>query len=403
MQIKTKLIAAAICGVIASGTFASGSASAEEIEMLREEIASLKSRLSKIESEQQLQQEKTAEIEEGFGWTKDMQVSGDFRYRYESIDQEGEDSRHRNRIRARISLKAIITNQISYHLRLASGNDDPVSANQSLDGGFASKDFWLDRAYMKWRPAEGWQLNLGKTSNPFFCPGGSQLLWDSDVNPEGAALQYSGKLGEANIFANAGGMWVEENSSDVDQDLFGLQGGIEMKLGETEVLVGAGYFDYGNVQDSRTIYEVNESGGNSTYSDAGIEKYIYDYNLFEAFGEISLPTEFPITLFGDYVLNTASGVQEDTGWLAGIELGSAKKKGDMAFCYNYRDVESDSAMSAFTDSDFLGGRLGGDGHKIQAKYALNKNVSLGAAFITGEISEPQLSYDRFQLDLKLKF
>ncbi|OXU15112.1 putative porin [Sedimentisphaera salicampi] len=401
MQIKTKLAAAAFCAVILSSGFASGSA--EEIEMLREEIASLKARLSKIESSQQAQQEKTAEIEESFAWARDLELSGDFRYRYENINAEGKDNRDRNRIRARISLKAIITDQISYHMRLASGSDDPTSANQSLDGGFASKDFWLDRAYMKWRPSESWELNLGKTSNPFFRPGGSQLLWDSDVNPEGAAIKYRGNLGEARIFANAGGMWVEENSSDVDQDLFGMQAGFETKIGETGLLAGAGYFDYGNVEGSKTFYTVNNSGGNSTFTDAGIEKYIYDYNLFEAFAEISLPTEFPVTLFGDYVLNTASDVEEDTGWLAGVEFGRAKKKGDMVFSYNYRDVEADAAMSAFTDSDFLGGRLGGDGHKIQAKYALNKNVSLAAAFITGEISEPELSYDRLQLDLKLKF
>ena len=51
--------------------------------------------------------------------------------------------------------------------------------------------------------------------------------------------------------------------------------------------------------------------------------------------------------------------------MAGATLGKAKDKGSWQFDYNYRDLEADAVVGAFSDSDFAGGGTGAEGHKLQ--------------------------------------
>ncbi len=80
-------------------------------------------------------------------WTETVKLGGDLRYRHEQIDAEGEDMRSRHRIRARLSVDAAVEENLSLHFRLASGSDDPISTNQTLDGAGTTKGFGLDRAF----------------------------------------------------------------------------------------------------------------------------------------------------------------------------------------------------------------------------------------------------------------
>jgi len=401
---------------------------AEQAELLRQ----MQQKLDQIEAQQAQQNEKMEEqvaeevaqaveetqieaLPEGFKWIENVSLYGDFRYRYEYIDAEGDSSdRHRNRIRARVGLKGKINDEMSYNVRIASGSSDPVSTNQTLDGGFSSKNLWLDRAYLQWEPAsmEGWTLLFGKMSNPFFKPGKCQLIWDDDLNPEGVAAQYTTNLNETTgLFVNAGGMWVEESSSNADASLWGIQGGLKHAFDHGDKLTwGGSYYKYGNVKDSKTFYDVQDGFGNTTYTDLdGDEAYLYDYELAELFAEYGTKlSDTPASFYSDYVLNTVSGVSEDTGWLIGTTLGKAKNPGTWGLGYEYRDLENDAVVGVFTDSDFIGGGTGGKGHKFSAAYALAKNATLAATYFMserdadgdGNIND---DYDRFQLDLKVKF
>ena len=57
---------------------------------------------------------------------------GDVRYRYESFEIDQKDDRERNRLRARVALKATVSETVDVVVGLASGSDDPVSTNQTL-------------------------------------------------------------------------------------------------------------------------------------------------------------------------------------------------------------------------------------------------------------------------------
>ncbi|MDX1480945.1 MAG: putative porin, partial [Woeseiaceae bacterium] len=77
---------------------------------------------------------------QGEDWSDRLSFSGDFRLRYEGIDEEGEEERNRMRFRARLGLSASVYDDVTVVLRFATGGDNPVSANQTFDDGFSTKD-----------------------------------------------------------------------------------------------------------------------------------------------------------------------------------------------------------------------------------------------------------------------
>jgi hypothetical protein len=97
----------------------------------------------------------------------------------------------------------------------------------------------------------------------------------------------------------------------------------------------------------------------------------------------------------------------DTGWLAGVTLGKAKNVGTWEAGYNYRELEKDAVLGAFTDSDCWGGGTDGRGHKFMARYQIAKNVQLGATYFLNEKpiadSSKTHDYDRLQLDVVASF
>src|SRR6187549_3638637 len=141
-----------------------------------------------------------------------VRFSGDLRYRHESINEEGQDERQRQRIRARFGVTADVAENVRVGLTLATGGDDPVSANQSLDTGFSRKPIGVDRAFFSWAATDELTFTGGKFANPFYRPANHHLIYDNDLNPEGLALRYA----RGNWFANYAGLWVEERAAADD-------------------------------------------------------------------------------------------------------------------------------------------------------------------------------------------
>lgn len=375
-------------------------ADASEIGLLKDEIKQLTSRLEKLELEQSANSEQLQQTVDSISWVQDLEIGGDFRFRYDQIDQDGKNERNRNRLRVRLNIKAKINDDVDFYGRLASGAGEPASTNQTMDGSWTGKGIWIDRAYLNWKLNDNINVLAGKMANPFYAPGKSQLLWDGDLNPEGGAVQYNGNLGGMKVFANAAAMWVEENSSEADQGMFGIQAGFITDISLGKLTAGAGYFDYGNTSDTATFYDSSKSFGNTTLASG---EYAYDYNLLEGFAEMSFNTETPVSIFADYVNNTASDVEQDTAWLIGGQLGKAKSKGSWQLGYNYRDVESDAVIGAFSDSDFIGGGTNGKGHMFQGKYAIADNMAIGATYFANNKGDNDDDFNRLLLDVEMKF
>ena len=337
-------------------------------------------------------------------WTDKINLKGDMRYRSETIDTEGKQTRPRQRIRLRFGAEAMLMQELKVVLQMASGSEDPISTNQTMGEAFSTKRLGIDLAYFDWQPggAEGVSFIGGKMKNPFYKVGKTELIWDGDLNPEGLALKLSGAGESSKIFVNLGGFPVVERKNDKDAVLYGMQGGFHFDLnqGRGHLLFGLSYFDYGNTQGNLPFYNVNKSFGNSL-DVAGL--YLEDYNLLEAFLELGMKAgSTTLVFFFDYVDNTAAEA-ENRGWLAGLTLGKTKATGSCAFRYNYRDLEKDAVLGAFTDSDFRGAGTDAKGHEFGFDYQIAKPVKASVTYFNNEIGIQEDSFHRLQLDLNLKY
>ncbi len=335
-------------------------------------------------------------------WTEKFKFKGDFRYRYEMTDEEGKDQRHRNRLRLRLGVHAKVNETVDVGIMLASGGENPVSTNQTLDSQASTKDIRLDQAYFAWKPVSGLAIKGGKLNNPFYRPVKTALLWDSDLRPEGLALQYNGNQ----VFVNAGYFFLEERSKDDDSFLMGAQVGYQGKFNETKLTIGTGYFGYTEIE-GRPLgdFDYLEAGGDSfgnSLDDDG--NFITDYSEWELFGDVSFKAgSIPLTLFFDYVINTAAD-DDDTGYLVGFKVGKTKEPGSWDFLYNYRELEADAVFAAFSESDFKGGGTDGKGHYLNLGYQIAKGWNLALIyFVNDKGLDNGKDYSRFLTHLIFKF
>lgn len=376
----------------------------EIIEDLSARIAALEEKLAQVAKKQE-------EAKPAPPWTEKLKISGDYRFRFEGIDEEGKKFRQRDRMRLRLGIGAKVNEQVDVGIRLATGGFDPISTNQTFGTAFSTKDFGLDLAYFDWHPSESGSVHVmgGKMVNPFYIPGGSQLIWDSDLTPEGVALKLSGTDEQTKPFLNASYLWAEERGAAADSKVLSLQGGIShtTKSGSS-ITLGAGVHNYTNMKGFKGLVDPTKGYGNTMVPDPdpAVKDVYYanDFNEFELFGEFGFNAgKTPASLYGNYVTNT-NAPADDTGYLYGISFGKLKEPGSFSFGWEYRRVEKDAVVGAFNDSDFIGGGTNGKGHKFSFSYQLSKNAAAGVTYFVNEkvLDDPK-DYRRWQIDFSFKF
>jgi hypothetical protein len=341
-------------------------------------------------------------------WYEKVKLGGDFRDRYDGIWDETKDyDRHRNRIRARLSLKASITEDFTFTSRFATGINDPASTNRTLTDAFTTKGYWLDLAYFDFHPvkAEGLHIYGGKMKNSFYKPAKHQLIWDGDVNPEGIAINFGRDAGEKVSYFLAGSWYsVMERKADPDIYMLGAQGGLKITASEkVKILFGASYYGYENLKGAPALFD-DEFFGNSSVDDDSTDVFANDYKLVEGFGEIGFKSgKVSWTAYGSYVNNTAAD-SLNTGYLAGLGVKGGKDKGAWKLGGFYKWIEADGVIGLFADSDFGGGTTDVKGFAISGGYAIAKNVELASSlFINQRGIEYGTDFSRFFFDLKMKF
>ena len=383
------------------------------LQRLIDQVETLTNRVNQLEkTDKELREENVAlrevassgigKVNEKLAWVEKVKIGGDFRYRYENIDDENKDSdRNRSRVRARIVAEAQVADDWKVGLGLASGSDDPVSTNQGLGGGGSSKGINLDLAYFDWSGLENTHIIGGKFKNPFYKPAKNSLIWDGDYRPEGLALKYD----NGTVFANAAYLYLESDDKAGSQDAesyWGAQLGFTTALSDTTQLIAGTSYYHIPVMGSKPFFD-DDSFGNSLVLVDGDEVYLNDYEELEVFAELKTKLGgLPASIFVDWVQNQDAD-DNDTGWSAGAKLGKAKKPGSWQLAYIYQDLEADAVFGLTTDSDFGGGGTGSKGHIVKGAYALDKNTSLALTYFINERGDLETDYDRLQVDLKFKY
>ncbi|MFK3906744.1 putative porin [Pseudomonas monteilii] len=415
MRLVSTLTGAGLCTsvMLALSTPASAAVDAKLLEMLRAngsinqaQYNELQGDLAKETQEkatQKAQSERLNSFEQKVAWAAKTQIKGDVRLRYEDVNVENPTSRSNNqdreRVRARLGVYSEINPQVDAGIRVATGSGaDARSTNQSLDNYFEKKSLWVDLAYLDWHPTGVPNLHLigGKMPQPWVSMG--DMIWDSDVNPEGVAATYKTALGGVELFGSAGHYMLKDNVDGDgvqfkhDLQLYAGQLGARFAPADTlKLTLGGSVYGYDN-DDSSAPLLVN---GNTTNQ----------FNLVEGFGQLDFTgLAIPLSAYGQYVVNTEADDSEDTAWLAGVKT----KLGAFGIDYNYRDVQRNAVVSAFTDSDFANGFTGSRGHKIKVGYEIDKNFSVAAAYLAAKSDRSNLprndaNVDTVQVDLEAKF
>ncbi|HEX9859941.1 MAG TPA: putative porin [Nitrospirota bacterium] len=334
-------------------------------------------------------------------WVQKMKLKGDLRLRYDFQDTEGKEVRHRGRYKAQINLDFPVTEKFSTHFQLASGGNDPKSANQTFGNSFEAPDLRLRQAYAQYDVTDWLYMRGGQIENVLWRP--SDAVWDKDINPTGVgvAMDYKNES-MAEPFMNAALYVIDEaQPNSKDPYLFVLQPGVKLKLSDSvEVKVAGTYYGYGDVKGSK----LDSAPGSNTTS-GGLLVYDYDGAVASAQVDVKTPVEMLpyVGVFGEYAYNFDPETR-NTAYIAGVKLGHKKvKKGDWQVSYSWRRMGKDAVLDILPDSDFFEGKTNVSGHEVIFSYGLLENVDFALDYYRSRELTSKVDEHRAQVDFTFKF
>jgi hypothetical protein len=318
-------------------------------------------------------------------WTQRIKWGGDVRFRTQgdwgkpvttSNNNSGniKDQRIRERVRGRFYMEGKVNDFTYAGTRFAGGDVKANSTNDTLDNYFNKKPVEFDQYYIRFdAPADmirtygqyfsDLKLWLGKMPNPFEY---SELMWDSDINPSGIALQYASPdiktsfLPAFNIYTNDSMFWLDESAAtNADPLLFVGQIGLKTDtfgpLGTT-LNFSAAMYNFSNLK-GKTPASTTVSAGTNTRNTAGA--YAYEYNVLDLLLQFDntkiMDMDFPHGFYADFIHNP-SAPENNSGALVGAYIGKKKIKvpGDWKARAEWRYTERDAIPDFMPDSDFYG-------------------------------------------------
>ncbi len=369
-----------------------------------------------------------------------IEWSGDFRFRHESFffdeDALGNETRNRYRIRYRFRLdgKAAVNEYTDVFLQLRSGGIGQRSGNQTLGSvvDFDSDQFRIARAYAQIRVPQEWvplrgklAMEMGKVPNPFYGKVTKDImLWDRDINLEGASLRYKAKPWQGGgVFANAGYYIIDENSSENDPRMWAVQVGATHEASE-EVSFGArtSFFSFNSInkafirRGTTGLGSIDGSGGNVP---DGLRGDDGPMRVIEAAAWVGYDwhEDWPMAAFAAYSHNleaarsaTFSAGKESDAWNVAFEVGDKKKYAKLGI--GWWHIEANAFPSMFVDSDLLDGRTNRQGLMFYASRQIMRNTDLNLTlFRSDEINDEITVIEgledaeriRIQADMVFKF
>ena len=335
-----------------------------------------------------------------------LAIDGDLRVRYEA-NRGDKDARDRDRgvLRARLRAAYPVTNWLAIGGQLATGDaNDPNSTDITLSGFDNDLDVSLDQAFMRLTFGDT-LVTLGKLPQPFVR---TELVWDGDVNPEGASVSQRFRLSPSTtVRANGLYFLVDEAPTARDSSMIGGQVALESRVTPSLITeLAAGYYDYrlaslagGDSGDFRTNRIVNG-------------RYLSDFNLLDVIGAATwsgLGERWPLRAVGDFVHNFGAR-DANTGFGIDLLAGRIAKARDWRFGYGYAQTEVDAVLAAFShDNTAIATNY--RQHMLSADYVAATNVLLNLTYYRfrplsarfAGSNDPADWLDRLRLNLLVQF
>jgi hypothetical protein len=294
-------------------------------------------------------------------WWDRLTFYGDFRARYEGFFQEDSETRQRGRFRFRIGMRTPVAEGLDFNLRLASGDaGDVTSTNQSFTDFLNRKPINIDQVSLSYTPTtfKPLTLGVGKYAMPVTR---TQMVWDDDVNWEGAYEQLSFSGGMPVTFRLVGVQSpINEVGAGEDAFMFGeyAQAGFTIAGHAVQISIADYAFKEADqiavALDERAVIQT-PSTNRLRRNDAGrVIGYVSGFNLVDVIAQATFATgsrDYPFVVLADYVVNTRAAGSDDTGvWIVG-SYGRAATPKTFASTYTFARVERDAVVSAYNFSD----------------------------------------------------
>ena len=227
----------------------------------------------------------------------------------------------------------------------------------------------------------------------------ADLLWDTDINPEGGYLEMSWdgltEDGDLDLFFNTGIFVLEDFISSAikadDPYMYIVQPGFKWDITDNVHWKNAVAY-YGFEEQKHSAYfaapAIGRTNTTTTGTAGGTPMYNYDSVVVGpelAFDKLFGENWPRIALLGEFIHSFDPG-SRNNGWLAGLKVGTEKikKKGDWQLYYNYRFLEQDAWPDIFPDADFYAGATDVKGHEVAMEYGIFDNVNLGLDYYYAE-------------------
>jgi len=320
-------------------------------------------------------------------WLQRVKMKGDFRLRYANTKQKAVKDDSKGQIRVRLGVDTKINDQMKVGVGLATGStSNPRSTNATFadsNGPASFKSIILDYAYGSYSPTTWLTLTGGKFKNPIWQP--NDLLWDTDLNPEGVNMQldyrlnpYLGLFLNAEIFA-----LTQDSSSNSGRTMWVVQPGVKYNWRDKiDFKAAVATYLFTNLKGKGAF--TNEYRTNSVVGG----QYKYNYNSFNPSVEIGIKDPFagvPLLakyvpyagIFGDFIYNPDPQTGK-SGFDAGLKFGQEKVGdwGQWQAKVLFAKLGRDAWLDILPDSDRYNGKTNMKSAEGIFEYGLNKNSSL---------------------------
>jgi hypothetical protein len=360
------------------------------------------------------------------------------------------EDRYRLRVRARLGVKAELSDYVEAVVRLASGSLTQVAGSESQTLGTYGNRYTvgIDEAYIAWNTNTPDQLSLntlegGRLANPWFSP--TELVYARDLTFEGVADTVRFGWGEgasdrSHLFLTAGAFPMLEvpTQSEDDTWMLGAQFGSALRFGSDDHLTAAvAYYDFlkvtgvqnppystqfnftapAFVQWGNTMFNIANDPTDTTVNLFGLAAHFREADVAaqydHQFGRYSLALTGEAARNIGYNLQTVEllsgqtfGSPQDKGYVGEVSFGdpTVDAFGRWRAAVGYRYAQADAVLDAWTDADFHGGSTNAEGYYLWASYGFTHNVWARLRYMSAnEITGPRYGLDIFQLDFNARF
>jgi len=346
---------------------------------------------------------------------KALQLYGDARLRFER--REGRDpdgdavERDRFRYRLRLGAKGDLGEGFFYGVRLET-SDSPRSSNLTFGDdrgpwGKGEDKINVGRLYLGWRPADWLTLEAGRLANPIVS---SRLVWDPDLNPEGAAERFQAAFGRTRFFAVFGQFLYDDVDPENpfgtgalrgDAFLLAWQVGAETPLAsKATALIAPALYNYTGSGDYGGVYDpASGPPGQTAINDLLVLDVPAEVRFalgplpVKAFGQLAVNLQGDRRAARARALNPAAypgSGDENLAWRAGLALGKLGGKKDWKLEAFWMRQELFALDPNLVDSDLYDSVLNFEGLAVSFSYAFTDNIFGSAAYAWGDRANKHL-------------